>query len=368
MHNGSLVNSSPTTLKSMPDGPSRRVTLDDVAEAAGVSPAAVSLALRGKAGVARATRQRIVDVAAGLGYQVRPTKGPPAEYTIGLLLATRQEGPPERSYGRVVTAITAACSDAGADVRLGTLTLDDNDEPVAVPGLTRHVGVNGFLVLGPWLSRASATMFGRRPVVLIDGDAEDRDVFSTVVGDDAGGAADATFTLVRSGHRRIVLAGGSDEASPSIVERRRGYAEAMRDSGLRANFIDGPVDDPEAVAADVTRELKSRRPFTAVVGVNDEVALAVLAAAAAARIRIPADLSVTGFDDIEATRLVSPKLTTVTVNKEAMGRLATAMLLQRIDQPHDPPFTVLQRARLIPRESVAAPPGASGRKAVPAAS
>jgi DNA-binding LacI/PurR family transcriptional regulator len=45
------------------------------------------------------------------------------------------------------------------------------------------------------------------------------------------------------------------------------------------------------------------------------------------------------------------------VNKEAMGRLATAMLLQRIDQPQDPPFTVLQRARLIPRESVAPPPG-----------
>jgi LacI family transcriptional regulator len=348
----------------MPERPSRRVTLDDVAEAAGVSPAAVSLALRGKAGVARATRQRIVDVAAGLGYQVRPAKGPPAEYTIGLLLATKQKGPPERSYGPVVTAITAACSDAGADVRLGTLALDDNDEPVAVPGLTRHTGVNGFLVLGPWLSRAAATMFGRRPVVLIDGDAEDRDVFSTVVGDDAGGAADATFTLIRNGHRRIVLAGGSDDASsPPIVERRRGYAEAMRDSGLRPSYIDGPVDDPEAVAAHVTKELKSRRPFTAVVAVNDEVALAVLAAAAAARIRVPADLSVTGFDDIEATRLVSPKLTTVTVNKEAMGRLATAMLLQRIDQPQDPPFTVLQRARLIPRESVAPPPGATGRRA-----
>jgi DNA-binding LacI/PurR family transcriptional regulator len=356
------------TLNRMPDGVPRRVTLDDVAEAAGVSPAAVSLALRGKAGVARATRQRIVDVAAGLGYHVRPAKGPPAEYTIGLLLATKREGPPERSYGPVVTAITAACSDAGADVRLGTLALDDADEPVAVPGLTRHVGVNGFLVLGPWLSRASASMFGRRPVVLIDGDAEDRDLFSTVVGDDAGGAADATFTLVRRGHRRIVLAGGSDEAAPPIVERRRGYGEAMRDSGLQPSYIDGSVDEPESVAADVMSELKRRRRFSAVVGVNDEVALAVLAAAAEARIRVPADLSITGFDDIDATRLVSPKLTTVTVNKEAMGRLATAMLLQRIDQPLDPPFTVLQRARLISRESVGPPPGSTGREAVPAAS
>ena len=54
--------------------------------------------------------------------------------------------------------------------------------------------------------------------------------------------------------------------------------------------------------------------------------------------------------------------------RAAATMAATAMLLQRIDQPHDPPFTVLQRARLIPRESVAPPPGSSGRKAVPAAS
>jgi DNA-binding LacI/PurR family transcriptional regulator len=227
------------------DDPSRRVTLDDVAAAAGVSTAAVSLALRGKPGVARATRQRIVDVAARLGYHVRPTKGPPAEYTIGLLLATRRAGPPERSHGPVVTAITAACADAGADVRLGTLALDEHDEPVAAPGLTGYAGINGFLVLGPWLSRTSAGMFGQRPVVLIDGDVEDRDMFSTVVGDDAGGAADATATLVRHGHRRIVLAGGSEDAPASIVERRRGYTEAMLAAGLQPNSIEGPIEDPE---------------------------------------------------------------------------------------------------------------------------
>jgi LacI family transcriptional regulator len=337
---------------------SRRVTLDDVAAAAGVSPAAVSLALRGKAGVARATRQRIVDVAAGLGYHVRPVQGPPVQYTIGLLLATRRAGPPERSHGPVVTAITAACADAGADIRLGTLALDDDDEPVDAPTLTRQAGINGFLVLGPWLSRASASMFSRRPVVLIDGDTEDRDAFSTVVGDDAGGSADATFALVKHGHRRIVFAGASDDARASILERRRGYTEAMRDSGLQPSYADGSVDDPDEVAASVMSELRRRRRYSAVVAANDAVALAVLAAAIAARIRVPADLSITGFDDIQATRLVSPKLTTVTVNNEAMGRLATAMLLQRIDQPQDPPFTVLQRARLISRESVAPPPGA----------
>ena len=60
-----------------------------------------------------------------------------------------------------------------------------------------------------------------------------------------------------------------------------------------------------------------------------------------------------GFDDIEAARLVRPRLSTVTVNKPAMGRLATSMLFHRMDHPDDPPFTVVQRARLVRRDSVA---------------
>ncbi len=340
----------------MSDISPRRVTLDDVGAAAGVSAAAASLALRGKPGVGEATRQRILAVATELGYHVRPGKDAAPAMTIGLLLTTRSGEQPDPSTGAMVSSITRACADAGADVRLGTLAVDDDDEPVQIPRLTLQADVDGFLVVGPWLSKTACGLFGGRPVVAIDGDVEDRDQCSSVVGDDAGGTAAATGALIAAGHRRILLAGAPEDATATVVERRRGYVEAMERADLAPAFVDQSPADPDVVAAAVMAELRRRR-FTAVVAVDDSVGLAVIAAATRRDIAVPAALSITGFDDIEATRMVRPRLTTVTVDKPAMGRLATAMLRHRIADPDDPPVTVLQRARLLARETIA-PPGA----------
>ena len=222
--------------------------------------------------------------------------------------------------------------------------------------MTLQSDVDGFLVVGPWLSRAACGLFGGRPVVAIDGDVEDRDRCSSVVGDDAGGTAAATGALVAAGHRRILLAGAPEDGTATVVERRRGYEEAMERAGADDGVRRSLADDPDDVAAAVMAELRRRR-FTAVVAVDDAVGLAVMAAAARRDLDVPPALSVTGFDDIDATRLVRPRLTTVTVDKPAMGRVGTALLRLRIDRPDDPPVTVLQRARLLARETIAPPGG-----------
>jgi LacI family transcriptional regulator len=340
----------------MSDMPPQRVTLEDVGAAAGVSAAAASLALRGKSGVGEATRQRILTVASELGYQVRPGKDSAPAATIGLLLTTRQGDQPDPSTGAMVSSITRACADAGADVRLGTLVVDATDEPVQIPRLTLQTDVDGFLVVGPWLSKTACRLFGGRPVVAIDGDVEDRDVCSSVVGDDAGGTAAATAALIAAGHRRILLAGAPEDAVATVVERRRGYVEAMERADLPPAFVDQQPHDPDGVAAAVMAELRRRR-FTAVVAVDDAVGLAVMAAATRRDVAVPGTLSITGFDNIDASRLVRPRLTTVTVDKPAMGRLGAAMLRHRIEAPDDPPVTVLQRARLLARETIAPPRG-----------
>ena len=268
---------------------------------------------------------------------------------------TRPHDPPDPSREPLIGAITEACSAAGVDVRLGSLMVDEADRPIGVPRLVAHADVAGFLVLGSWLSRSTAGLFGARPVVLIDGDPEDPDACSNVVSDDAGGAADATAMLIALGHRRIVLAGTSPEAAPAVVERRRGYDEAMQGAGLEPSYVDGSVDDPEAVGEVVVDGLDTRRRCTAVVAANDAVGLAVLAEATTRGVSVPRDLSIIGFDDIEAARLIRPHLSTVTVSKAAMGRLAAAMLVYRLDHLDDPPFTVFQRARIVERDTVAPP-------------
>jgi LacI family transcriptional regulator len=323
------------------------------------------LALRGKAGVAPETRQRVTHLAAELGYRVRPATAAPDRAIVALLLISRPDDRPDSAHEPTIRAMTEACTNAGVDVRLGSLLVDADDVPVDGSRLVARAGIDGYFVLGTWLSRASAALFGDRPVVLVDGDPEDPDMCSNVVSDDAGGAADATTMLVANGHRRILLVGTSSDAPPAVRERRRGYGQAMAAAGLEPRYVDGPADDPEDVAADAIAALDGTGRCTAVVAVNDAVALAVIAEAATGGISVPRDLSIVGFDDIEATRLVRPHLTTVTVSKPALGRLAAAMLLHRLDHLDDPPFTVFQRARLVERETVAAPLGMTDHRAGP---
>ena len=111
-----------------------KVTLEDVGTAAGVSTAAASLALRGKPGVGEATRQRILKVAADLNYHVRPGKDHASVGDDRLAPHHPPRWPSRHVDGPLVSAITGACADAGADIRLGTLSVDDDDEPIEVPG------------------------------------------------------------------------------------------------------------------------------------------------------------------------------------------------------------------------------------------
>jgi DNA-binding LacI/PurR family transcriptional regulator len=303
--------------------------------------------------VSDATRRRIAEAAADLGYHVRPTAARIAERTIGVLVAARPDARADPSSGEIVAAMNHLGATRQWDVRLGLLPIDVDDEPIGVPPLAGNPDLDGFLVVAPWLPPEAVAAFGGRPIVLVDGDTDARDELTTVVADDASGAADATRMLLAAGHRRIVIAGTTEDGSASVRERRRGYEDELRTVGLAPRFVDGGTDALEQTVATVV-ELAARKELTAVLCGSDVVALAVLAATRAAGIVVPRDLSVVGFDDIDAARLADPPLTTVRVDRAAMGRLAFTMLEHRITRGDDPPFTVLQRTWLIERATVGA--------------
>ena len=336
-------------MSAVPDR-ARRVTLNDVAERAGVSAAAASLALRGLAGVGEDTRDRVARAATHLGYRARPGAERRVGTTIGLLMKARREQMDETNafYGPVVAGISAAAAGRGMDVRLDALMVDEHFNPIEVPRLVRSPDIAGLLVLGAFLSDASASLIGTRSTVLVDGYAETAGVFATVVTDNVDGASQATRRLIELGHRRIALAGTTADAFPSILERRQGYLTAMAAAGLDPIFVDGHHDEPDVVAAKLRAALVERPEITGVVAANDTVALAILADMPA---RVPDELSVVGFDDIEAASLVRPRLDTIAVDKPAMGRLAVSLLQHRIDHPDDPPFVAIQPVRLVVRQS-----------------
>ncbi|UCC63524.1 MAG: substrate-binding domain-containing protein [Anaerolineae bacterium] len=133
--------------------------------------------------------------------------------------------------------------------------------------------------------------------------------------DNTRGARLATEHLVSKGHRRITLIGGPDH--PSIIERRAGYEEALRGYDLRA---DG-----------VLRKLQELG------------------------YRVPDDFSLVGFDDIILAQFTSPPITTVRVDRTALGQLAAQLLLGRINAPEREPIKTIVGVTLIERASVCDP-------------
>lgn len=328
-----------------------RTTLADVALASGVSSAAASLALRGKPGVGTDTRNRIITTAKHLGYEMRAPVGRAA--TIGLLMKLHENdnGTTNAFYGPVIAGITDTCRARGIDVRLAAMPVDDRFDPIEIPTLVSEPTTDGILVLGAFLTDRSAQLLAGQPMVLVDGYAANPGPHMGIVTDNIGGTRDATQHLIDAGHRRIAMVGTTPDAFPSIRERRNGYCDAMTAAGLDHLFIDGYHDDGPTLRSDVAAAVRADRTITAIVCANDTSALACADEIQNEGLLVPGDVSVVGFDDIDAAARVRPALTTVAVDKPAMGRVAVSMLRHRIDHPDDPPVQVAQQTRLVLRNS-----------------
>lgn len=328
-----------------------KITLADVAGAAGVSPAAASLGLRGKPGVSSDTRNRIITTAKQLGYEMRAPVGRAA--TIGLLVKTHEHdnGTTSAFYGPVISGITDACRARGIDVRLAAMPVDDHFDPIEIPTLVSEPTTDGILVLGAFLTDRSAHLLAGQPMVLVDGYAASDGEFLSIVTDNVGGMRSATQHLIDAGHRRIAMVGTTPDAFPSIRERRTGYVSAMTAAGLETLFVDGYHDDGPRLRADVVAAVRTDRSITAIVCANDASALACADEIQNQGLKVPGDVSVVGFDDVDAAGRARPALTTVGVDKPAMGRIAVSMLRHRIDHPADPAVLISQETRLVVRSS-----------------
>lgn len=326
-------------------------TLADVAEAAGVSNAAASLALRGKPGVSDSTRAKVLDAATDLGYQPRASSSKGG--VVGILVKATPDSGDGRDafYGPIVAGIIEACGLHGLDAHIDTLPVDDHHNPTGTPRLMTSEAVDGILILGAYITESAGRLLTDRPVVLVDGYAEEPHQFSSIVADNVGGAFEATTGLLQLGHRSITFVGGGDDPFPSIKDRYTGYAAAIAGAGLTASRIDISIDDPEACATAAVAHV-GKVEVTALLCANDAVALEVHSRLGD---RIPDEISVIGFDDIEAASFVRPALTSVAVDKQAMGRLAVDLLRHRIVYPLDPASSTVLKTSRVRRESTAPP-------------
>lgn len=303
-----------------------RVSIKDIARAAGVSHSTVSRALSDNPLVAIATRRRIQGIAQELGYTPNAiARGLVTQqtHTIGVIVTTIADP----FVGEVVRGIEELAADNGYHVFLGTSHSDPIREVNLVKGL-REWQVDGVIVASSRVGALYMPLLNEIgvPIVLINSQQDGPYIHSVTV-DNVQGGQMATEYLIRQGHDCIAYMGGPSDHS-SHRDRLLGYQNGLRNGGIAFDPTlvcsgNGRADCGEQVAQLLGR---SPRP-TAIFTYNDWTAIGVLHALKRRGLGVPGDMSVVGFDDIEFASYTDPPLTTIRQPKDEMGRLAIRMLV-----------------------------------------
>jgi DNA-binding LacI/PurR family transcriptional regulator len=343
-----------------------RPTMADVAVRAGVSRTLVSFILSGKPGASEDTRRRVLEVAAQIGYHPDSAAQLLARgrsRTIGVLMDVRQP-----FHAEIVTELYPAAESEGYEVLLAA-NLPDRNESVPIDALISH-RCGGLILLGPTsdltrlrtlAERVPTVIVGRR-VTVDEDDGEHRHGLSSVRTADAKGIRQAVTYLVELGHRDIHHVDGG--TGPGSAERRRAYRAAMRGHGLAASarVVSGAHTEEAGAFAARTMLNEAELP-TAIIAGNDRCALGLLDVFTREGIRVPAELSLIGFDDSHLSDYPLIDLTTVHQDAAGMARHAARLAVQMMeDDQEDRPNTrsdVVLEPKLMVRGTTAGPRGAS---------
>lgn len=334
----------------------RRPTIADVARHAGVSKGAVSFALNGRAGVSEETRKRILDAAASLGWspnhRARALSTQRA-FSLGLVIA---RDPDLLGADPFFPAFIAGVEKVLA-TRDQTLVLQVVTSPAAEEAgyrrLARDGRVDGVFLVDLRMADPRIGLLeeiGLPAVTLNRPDVPSP--FPAVILDDRPGIAAAVAHLAGLGHTAIAHVAGPGVFLHAIA-RRDAFTQAMADAGLPpGQVVTG--DFTAAGGREATHRLLTGkdRP-TAIVYANDVMALSAIAVAAELGLRIPEDLSITGYDDTTLAGYVHPALTTVRADARSWGEAAATALLGLADG-QEVADTTLPPAELILRRSTSA--------------
>jgi DNA-binding LacI/PurR family transcriptional regulator len=327
------------------------VNLKDIAERAGVSLATVSNVVNGYRPVGEQTRRRVQQAIDELGYTPNLSARHLRRGRTGLIALAI----PELNNPYFAELAGAAIREAAG---LGyTLVMEDTagdpDKELSLTEGSRHI-IDG-LIFSPVqigreevLARTSTT-----PLVLIGEGVYDVPHDHIAI-DNIAASHVAVQHLVSLDRRRIAFIGAPRDINRQSAHLRlRGYREAIGAAGLpydpalvMGTTLFGRLDGLLAM-----RDLLARRP-DAVFAYNDLIAIGAMRAVGEAGLRVPDDVAVIGIDDIEEGRFSSPTLTTISPDKEHIGRLAVRALVARIEgKPVDQPRDVQPPFRLVTRES-----------------
>ncbi len=325
----------------------RPATIIEVAKLAGVSPSTISRVLNGTAVVAPETEQRVREAIAQLGFSPHPAARQLVTNRtnmIGLLLQEISGA----FFPPMLKGIEAGVREAGYD-----LLIYSGQNEQATFRFGEH-SIDGLIVFAGSMNEAGLRRYYERefPVVLLHQTPLPDCPYPFVTVENKSGAEMLVSHLIEvHNRRRIVYLQGPENHEDSLW-RERGYREALEAHNIAFDpelIASGGFDEEEA-ASTVENLLLDGVEFDAIFAGDDDAAAGAIAALNQARLSVPRDVSVVGFDDVPISRFISPPLTTVRAPIEQVGRTAVRILVKCIrKQPCE--TEVLLPTELVIRQS-----------------
>jgi LacI family transcriptional regulator len=321
----------------------KRVTIYDVARTAGVAPSTVSRAFSRPGRVSAETHAKVMAAAKELDYR---TSTPAAQergqrhHRLGIEVPDLTNP----YFSELVSGMQEAAHEQGFLLLLLDTAEDEGRERSSLESAINVV--DGIVLAGTRLSDATLNHLTKRiPVVVLNRRVAGLD---SVTPDYEHGMQQAMTHLSANGTRTVTYVAGPVN-SWSDGERWRATRSTARANGLTVQRH-GPVAPTTSGGEQAFEEMRDSLP-DAVICYNDLVASGFLVSALRAGIRVPAELSVMGHDDIPLSRFIGPGLTTVVTPKRAQGRAAVERLVRRIENPsaHRTPVEGSLPVRLVPR-------------------
>jgi LacI family transcriptional regulator len=359
---GNGYSDEPVAQLQHPDGPRfrGRTTIRDIADLAGVSIATVSRVLNDRPDVAPDTRETVLQVVRERGFnRSRTARGLSRGRTgfIGLTLPLVADA----YFGPILSGASEALYEADLRIVLSP-TLHEHDREVSLLERLVSESTDGAILILPEESEheLQALQALGYPFVVVDPRERPPDGIPCVAAMHASGAKQATEHLLGLGHRRIA----------AIAGQKHWYATEERLLGMRAALAGaGILADPQLIRYSDWQEpsgvvaaealLSLPEPPTAIFAFNDNVAIGALNAARARGLRIPADLSIVGFDDTAQATIIRPQLTTVRQPLAELGRTGVSLLTRLIEGQRLDALRMELSTTLVVRDTTGPVPGGS---------
>lgn len=345
-----------------------KVTMDEIAKRVGVSKYAISKALSGKSGVSEQTREKILKIAHEVGYFNQPrvknkytrsvNRKSPADQleksSIMILIPNIRLQSIESFYwGHIVDGIVGELNKNNLSMIITTEYLADHASTL--------ININellGIIIVGT-ISTSMLMAISQLGLPIVTIDHEDRTIpVDSLFVDNQEGTTRVTEYLLQTGHTFIQFIGDID-FSRSFKERWYGVRNTLENHGytvsqdehlLHLNSLD-IAQTKEQISSYLMNRWHPDDQRTAFVCANDDIAIATLQVAKALHLKVPDKISITGFDNIAISEQTDPPLTTIHVNKEALGKRAVEILLRRYHNPDTTKEKILMATELIIRSS-----------------